>query len=195
MHALCQLVDQNGKSSMRYQGTANSLIEILSHQGGENNLFYTVAELKQSAIPKSIGVPWKMSIPQFERINYLAFDIDGLEVMQDVNDVEHVCELWLERNGQPLGERHYVASGHGVHILIRIPEQTSVLFFKTYIQQYKLSCSILHAELTKVGITCKQVDPCIFEPSRLLRVPGTVNVKNGKEPVPCRLIESLGLDK
>ena len=179
---------------MIYAGHADSLQAILAHQGGEDNLFYTLSHIQPDAFPSKMGTPWKPTIRDFLYTDYLAFDIDGLSPAQDLADVERACEQLssVPFNDQQ-DERHYIASGHGVHWLIRIPRQTSVEFFQQYAMRYRYACLLLQTALLEVHIECKQVDPTIFEASRVLRVPGTKNLKPDKEPVDCRLMESLGV--
>lgn len=179
---------------MVYAGHAASLGEILQHQGNEPNLFYTVSAIQPAAFPSKIGTPWKPTIRDFAYTDYLAFDIDGILPIQDLADVEQACETLAPPLGifQSTEERHYIASGHGLHWLIRIPRQSAGEFFTNFAARYRLACHQLTVALLAAKIEHKQVDPTIFEASRLLRVPGSINRKDGKEPVPCRLIESLG---
>lgn len=202
LHILCQLIQKEKRTSMIYVGTKNSLVEIFPHQGGEPNLFYTVAAIRRDVIPDRIGIPWKPQIKDFAFTDFLAYDIDGIDPTVDINEVEMVCERWVKQSCEEnkylftdSDDRHYVASGHGLHALFRIPRQTTIEFFQKHLEQYRQSCVLLHRALELAHITCKQVDPTIFEPSRLLRVPGTINIKEGKEPVPCRWMESLGEGK
>jgi hypothetical protein len=156
------------------------------------NAFYSLSCLTTGNAPAA-GSRWRNASKDFAVIDFLAIDIDGCPSPVD----HHVARIadWLEaRYAVELNnaERYSVASGHGLHWLVRIPPQADARFFTKIKPHYHAWCLILQRELYReTGIICK-VDYAIYEAARLLRLPGTINKKDGQLAVRCELLSSKG---
>ncbi len=155
------------------------LFKIKEAIGSLENVFYTLNDSKEGD-------------REFSRFTHLAFDIDGADVTrweeyrQAVNDV----------TGAANENVTVVMSGHGLHLLIELtPGQqwTDVSLFPKKKLQYRAVCMKVEDLLAaNTHPLPGKVDSSIFDRARILRVPGTLNAKPGKEVVESELL-SLGL--
>ena len=191
MHGIFQLDDVGGgKRRMRLVGQSESLSDVLYQQSkidGEN-VFYSVASIKN--IP-AVGESWKNKAGDFESLSYVFFDVDGLEAADLDDAVERLIDPLIVSWAGESAERFYVDSGHGVHILVSIPPVDDAEWISRVRPAYRHLAVQLELLLLKHGLP-GEVDLKVWESSRVLRVPGTVNAKKDKAAVPCRLILSEG---
>ena len=148
------------------------LPEIEQRAGGLENIFYTLNESGHGD-------------REFERFTHFAFDIDHADTGRWEDYHQAVARiLQVERKTVTA-----VISGHGLHFLIEVTAEcqfTDVSLFPKKKLQYRKICSMLEEELKKLGLAGK-VDSSIFDRARIMRMPGTMNVKPNKDPVPARL--------
>ena len=134
------------------------------------NLFYTLANCTEDK-------------RDFESLGVIAFDIDGINTKYVDNYAECICTL-LDIN---TGDTGLVSSGHGIHLLIGLKKPIKTRDeIKALKPHYKEVCRKINAALEKAGLP-GEADPTIFEPRRILRLPGTANRKPGKPEVMATL--------
>lgn len=138
------------------------------------NLFYTLANCTEAKrVFKSQGV--------------LAFDIDGI----DFERREEYIPVVLDVLGLHRYDTGIVMSGNGLHFLVGLSKAiTKVEFFKEYKLQYKIVCNKINDAMANAKLpgACDQV---IFEPRRILRLPGTINRKLGKPERTAELLQAV----
>lgn len=136
------------------------------------NIFYTIANCKDGK-------------REFESLGTLAFDIDGLEEGTEEKHIDTILPiLGLSRDSVGI-----VSSGHGLHFLIRLAKPfTGKEAFKELKPHYKNICTQINKACSDAGLGGR-ADSSIFEPRRLLRLPGTINRKKDKPDVVARLIQ------
>lgn len=115
-------------------------------------------------------------------IENLAFDVDKIEG-GITDEIAHkifqtICET-LKIDPEKTGS---VLSGNGVHVLIELDprDQLEPEKLEALKEHYKDVCRLLEKSLQHKGIKAK-LDTSIFEPSRVLRFPGTINLKPDRE--------------
>jgi hypothetical protein len=137
------------------------------------NLFYTVARCTDQ---KRI----------FAALDVIAFDID--EVPEEARRTAALATVGAL--GLDPGKTAWVSSGGGVHVIVQLAEPiTDREFFKAHKADYGHACERIASALKTAGVPFKAVDPTIFEPRRILRLPGTENRKPGREPRACVLMQ------
>lgn len=127
------------------------------------NIFYTLANCTTSK-------------REFETQGVIAFDIDKMGVKTKEDKIQYgeiVCEvLGLTKNNAA-----FIDSGNGLHVIFFLKESiTSANFFRNNRAKYKELCEKIQSELLKQNLP-GSLDPSIFEPRRILRLPGTENRK------------------
>ena len=140
------------------------------------NLFYTTAICKNNR--------------ELVSQNVIVFDLDGAEEKHTDLYIEGFVDILKEYipdiHRSKIG---IVWSGNGLHFLIQINKAfTDKEYFKETKPQYKLIIDRLNNQLDVLGIAGKY-DPVVFSHARLLRVPGTKNIKKGVAKN-CYLINS-----
>ena len=141
------------------------------------NLFYTIANCTDKK-------------REFARLEVIAFDIDG--VPHDKRELAALAACGALRVDP--AKTALISSGGGVHVIIQM--QTAVTernWYKENKRAYGFACAAVNQALTNAGITCKTVDTTIFEPRRILRMPGTENRKPGRDPAQCVFIRPPAL--
>ena len=140
------------------------------------NLFYTTAICKNNR--------------ELVSQNVIVFDLDSAEEKHTDLYIEGFVDILKEYipdiHRSKIG---IVWSGNGLHFLIEIDEPfTDKAYFKETKESYNKIITRLNNQLDVLGITGKY-DPVVFSHARLLRVPGTKNIKKGVEKE-CYLINS-----
>jgi putative DNA primase/helicase len=135
------------------------------------NIFYTIANCGEEK-------------RQFESLQAIAFDIDGVDSMQWEKYLDALChvtkttpEVW-----------NAVASGNGLHFIVSLASAQTKNFFKEEKTHYNAVCANLNKELAQIPLPGK-ADTTIFEPRRILRLPGTINRKVDKPDKECALLK------
>ncbi len=140
------------------------------------NLFYTTAICKNNR--------------ELVSQNVIVFDLDSAEEKHTDLYIEGFVDILKEYipdiHRSKIG---IVWSGNGLHFLIEIDEPfTDKTYFKETKESYNKIITRLNNQLDVLGIAGKY-DPVVFSHARLLRVPGTKNIKKGVEKE-CYLINS-----
>lgn len=157
--------------------------EILGHLPPDEhyNLYYTLGHhsgIEGASLPQRTAATFLYQ-------TVLAWDIDGGETSKALEYASCVAEL-LE---VPITSLIVVASGNGVHVLVNLKHPIrSAKFFPTNKAAYKEACIRIAEKMSARGLP-GNVDPSIFEPARVLRLPGTVNKKLGKTDTLCELVQ------
>jgi P4 family phage/plasmid primase-like protien len=157
--------------------------DILAHLAPEEhyNIYYTLAHhsgIEGASLPQRTAAT-------FAYQTVVAWDIDGGEVGKAMEYATCVAEL-LE---VAVTDLTIVASGNGVHVLANLKYPIrSVKFFAEHKSAYKEACNRIAEKMAARGLPGK-VDPSIFEPARVLRLPGTLNKKQGKTDTRCELVQ------
>jgi hypothetical protein len=119
----------------------------------------------------------------------IPFDIDGIATKGDKFDKRYV-ELALKALGADPEKTVVVFSGHGIQIIIQMQESIEDhKYFQQNRLYYKLALNKIGQAYEAAGLKWK-LDPTSFAPNRILRLPGTVNRKEGKPDVRAYLITS-----
>lgn len=145
------------------------------------NLFYTVATCADGK-------------REFREQHVLVFDVDGISEeaktpgspLRD-SYIETVCKaLGLDRSKTGL-----VFSGNGLHFIVGL--QTPIIdpsYFDLNRRHYAAMLSKIDTALAKAGLPGKG-DPAVFDARRIMRLPGTLNKKEGKPERQCLLLNGL----
>lgn len=142
-------------------------------QSEHHNLFFTVAHAANN----------KRS---FSHLDHVAFDFDKI----DLTKLDHYIELFCKIIKIPRAQLGIVCSGNGLHFYVGLLTPiTDAKFYKTQKLFYKAICTKLEREAAALSLPL-ECDPTVFEPARILRLPGTMNAKAGREPKPCYVIEA-----
>jgi P4 family phage/plasmid primase-like protien len=115
------------------------------------------------------------NIREFSWQDILPIDIDKVADEHRVLVATSVCAtLHL-----PIDKVGIVFSGHGVHVLIKLPFRiTERDYFTKFRSYYKNMADLIDRDLREKGLT-GNVDCNLFAPSHLLRLPNTENRKEG----------------
>lgn len=146
------------------------------------NIYYTLAHHVGADKPSNNPIRTAAS---FERQDVLAWDIDGADGSRWEEYADALAGIFdLKRDAFTV-----VGSGNGLHLLINLRYPIhQVKYFKENKAAYNEICSKLGDRMVSAGLGGK-VDPVIFEPARVLRVPGTKNVKPNKRDTECELLQ------
>ena len=141
---------------------------LTSIEGAERfNLFYTAAICKEEEGRK------------FESQSIIPFDIDGI----DVGKAELYPPQIAKALGVSLDTITCIMSGHGVQFLIESETPFhDPIYFESAKPFYRLACEAITKRLQDANLK-GVVDVSIWTAGRLLRLPCTMNIKQGREPV------------
>jgi P4 family phage/plasmid primase-like protien len=115
----------------------------------------------------------------------IGFDIDHIDKSIDVYKYVDVVAGALQVDARRVV---FVDSGHGLHVVLRLKSAImSEKVFKEQSRHYKAVCEKIESGLLGSGLR-GECDMAAFEPNRMFRMPGTINRKDGKGDVECRLI-------
>lgn len=107
------------------------------------------------------------------------FDIDGVNEEKIFDYIPAIEKALLVKADDIL----ILFSGHGLHILIQTTEHIfeKSKDYEVHRVHYQLVSERIHAALLALGLPGK-VDTQVFAPNRFVRLPETLNKKEGKEP-------------
>lgn len=134
------------------------------------NLFYTLADCGDGK-------------REFKSQDILAFDLDGVPEA----DRLRAADVSLSVLGLSTEKTVVVSSGGGVHLVAQLDWTLTKEDFKHHKLAYGVCCQKIDAALLAAGIEGK-ADSKIFEPRRILRLPGTMNRKPNKPERPCKIL-------
>lgn len=148
------------------------------------NLFYTLAS-HSGAETSSKPVRTSKTFLSQEAV---AFDIDKIDTSPALQEayIQAVCAVL----GVQPDSITIVNSGNGLHFILFL--QTfikEVAFFTAYKPYYNEICARINFKLAEAELP-GSADPAIFEPARILRLPGTRNVKPNRADTECVLLSS-----
>jgi P4 family phage/plasmid primase-like protien len=146
------------------------------------NLFYTVAHHRVSGTDRYPA----RTAGTFEYQTALAFDIDAADTARAMEYATLVAEVLRIKAEDTL----VIASGNGVHVIVALkyPVSSATAFAENR-DAYKEILHKVKAKMEAANLPGTP-DPSIFDPARVLRLPGTVNRKPSKADTECRLIQA-----
>lgn len=136
------------------------------------NLFFTVAECTDKK-------------REFHAASVAWFDIDGIETARIPEYIEVFLATWnLDEKKTGI-----VSSGRGLHFYIGL--QTPIVdknYFSNTRDNYKALLTELGSNFTARGLPHK-LDASVWDARRLMRLPGTKNIKKDKPEAVCKLLQ------
>ncbi len=121
----------------------------------------------------------------FHEQHYVAFDIDKI----DIHKVEKYHPVILGVLGTPYKSTAIIFSGHGLHYIIKLKKPiTQKTWFREHKPHYSQVLKKIEAELKKENLPM-DLDSQIFEPRRMLRLPGTINRKKNLPDIEAKIIQ------
>jgi P4 family phage/plasmid primase-like protien len=145
------------------------------------NLFYTVAHHSGA---RGAATPQRTRAT-FEYQTILPFDIDSADTAQPLDYGVAVAKVLHV----PIQALTVIVSGGGIHVIagLKTPIR-QVDFFAKNKRAYNLICERINEQLKAENLP-GHADPVIFEPARVLRLPGTLNQKVGKPITQCLMVQ------
>lgn len=138
------------------------------------NIFYTIANCGEKK-------------REFKSLSTIVFDLDKINHQYEDSYIEVVCSAL----GVSRSDIGIVSSGNGYHFLLGLAETiTDKDFFKQNKPHYNAVCRKIKLALDNAGLP-GEVDTVVFEPRRILRMPGTVNRKPDKPEKNCVLLNPI----
>jgi len=151
----------------------DSLEQILSTipEKERYNLYFTVASCTDKK-------------RDFQSQEVLAFDLDGI----DINRADEYIPIVLDNLGLDPDKTAIVNSGNGLHfyVLLRTPFLKKD-FFDMFREHYVACCNIVNDAIKNAELPLREksgtipaggLDPSVFEPRRIMRLPETINRKD-----------------
>lgn len=165
--------------SWLFQNTPEVLKEIPEEERW--NVYYTVGAHLGAEAP---GKPIRAG-KTFAWQEVVAFDIDGIDNARQQDYIQCVSQVLCTK----ISDLTIISSGGGLHFLVFVnPVIRDAAFFTKNKSHYNAICIKIDAVLADVGLP-GHADPVVFEPARILRLPGTVNRKPGREDSECKLLQ------
>lgn len=151
------------------------LDELGVPQDERYNLFYTVSYCEDK----------KRS---FKRAEILAFDLDGIDASRTKEYLSLVASVLKVE----LAKIIVVFSGRGLHFILKLATpETDREYFTHRKFQYDAICARIDLALEASRLPGR-LDRSIFEPARILRLPGTINRKPAKGPDQIAFVINAG---
>ena len=150
------------------------------------NVYYTLAEHDGSDASNEIIRKSKT----FMRQEVLAFDIDYLDITKQQSYIDIVTDiLCIPYEGMTV-----VSSGGGLHFIIFLSHMIDdASFFTINKPHYNAICAKINTRMRELGLKnevgiASSADTVVFEPARILRLPGTKNRKAGRTERDCIIL-------
>ena len=145
-------------------------------EGDEYNLFYTIGQQKE------------LNNRQMEYKEYLAYDIDNIGTIDPMDIAKAVSNI----TNTDLDKVALVSSGHGLHYIIKLDYKITVEDNANLAAAYKASCKQITSHLHELKLLPDdgKCDPAIWDISRVLRLPSSINRKEGRPDVTCKLLQA-----
>lgn len=122
---------------------------------------------------------------EFREQSIIVFDIDKIDKARIGEYLPLVCEA----AGVKLAETGVVSSGHGLHFIIALKQPiVDPTYFDKTSAFYKAYCTKIKAVLAARGLA-GEPDPSVWEARRIMRLPGTINRKEGLPDVDCHILQ------
>lgn len=166
--------------SALFRGLADVLSKLKEDE--RVNAFYTLAHHSGAGL----GELPKRSATTFEYQTVMAFDFDEAEVERAFEYAAVVAETC----GCPVEALTVIKSGGGVHILIGLKAPIrQAKYFRDMRQASRMMCDELNKRLGLAGLK-GYADKKVFDPARVLRLPGTINRKRERgADLLCELVQ------
>lgn len=141
------------------------------------NMYFTVCQC------------WGQKARDFSHQNILPIDVDDI----DCDKVDETLAVVLKSLGLAHDKTISLFSGHGLQLFVDLKRPIEdITYFDQYREFYKQLVSIVNLGLRKAGLKGK-TDSTVFSARRLMRLPGTINRKDGLPDVKSFIIQgSLG---
>lgn len=145
------------------------------------NLFYTVANCAEGK-------------REFREQHVMVFDVDGILDDAKVGQGavrDRYIEVVLSALGLKYDDTGVVFSGNGLHFIVGL--QTPIIepqYFETNRRHYNALVGKIDAALARSALPGR-ADPAVFDPRRIMRLPGTLNKKEGKPERLAALIQPI----
>lgn len=148
------------------------------------NLYYTVADCHE------------ISGRKLKEQHVIPFDIDNI-VFPNPDDeqdcfkhAEFIVQVSLDSLGLNMNQVASVFSGNGVQFFVGIKDPIiDENYFERNRRNYKVLCNAIDEALQKANLTGK-TDTSVFSKGRLMRLPWTKNIKEGKPTRTARVINT-----
>lgn len=145
------------------------------------NIYYTVSDCLEERGRKLL------------RQNHIPFDVDKLELGDsfDISDevLRPIAEVVCAAIGVDYARVGIVFSGNGLQFLVGTTHSIEdVAYFDQARPHYKAICDRITVALAKAGLQ-GQADVSVWSPARLMRMPGTNNVKPNKPKRMARVLQ------
>lgn len=164
---------------------APSLIELFADldtylkkipKGERWNLFYTIANCADGK-------------REFKEQHVLAIDVDKIPAEFQARKLEYIPHV-LAALDLKEKETGIVDSGNGLHFLVGLNRPiTEESYFSQNKRHFEALCAKVDAALVRAGLP-GEADRSVFDARRILRLPSTINRKEGKPEKKCALIQS-----
>jgi P4 family phage/plasmid primase-like protien len=147
------------------------------------NLYYTVADCLEEP-----GRKLKVQ-------HHIPFDVDKIDIDEDNGEVNYdplraLAHIVCDAIGVPYKDCNVLFSGGGIQILVGIETPIeSVEYFDAHRRQYKAICDKINLRLMQAGMK-GEADPSVWSPARLMRLPGTLNIKPGRPERKAHILNS-----
>lgn len=187
------MVARNGMVDNEYYQNLDKAIRDMSTLKNEKyNLYYTPALIEGE----------KRRDIKCTSVNCIYCDIDGIEGinLQDLRDEIDVNEFLMDRYDCPaeLLPTWTCISGHGMHLYWIIPtldirqklKYKNVNHKRRLVKQTRSEGNILRRKYTESIVTFFKADRACLNESRILRFPGSLNVKHIDDPKQTRLFHT-----
>ena len=138
------------------------------------NIYYTLAHHREGERNKE----------SFKKQSVIPFDIDDIDTTK-INEYLPLIEKALKVD---LSKCAVVASGNGLHVLVKVKEFSNVAFFTRYKKAYGKLCHKINTLLLQSKLSGK-ADTVVFEHARVFRMPCTNNIKDNKTKA-CTLLNA-----
>lgn len=160
----------------------NKIIEQIDAKD-RTNLYYTLYHTSYT--------PEAAKARAFVEQDVLAFDCDKMLISHDGSYDPKYITTFFKVTGLDPERTVVVFSGNGLHFIAKgLDKITSADYFKSNKKLYVLTCTRLTQALKAEGLQ-GEFDPAIFDPQRVLRLPGSWNEKPGKPRRLCSIVSGL----
>lgn len=121
----------------------------------------------------------------------IPFDIDSIEYTEDYKGTcMRIATCVSIATGVPVEKLGVLFSGNGVQVIVSISNAIlDTSYFDQYRKHYGVICAKIEAELRKANIK-GDIDPTVFDDSRILRLPHTLNRKKDKPERMAEVVQS-----
>lgn len=169
-----------GWQAPNHESIFKSLVDVLQPIPQEErwNLYYTLHHVAEG------------STRTFLKCTAIAFDIDKIPGYHE-GLAYTVGEIVCRALGLVFKSTAIISSGNGVHIIAALTEEFHISnekYFDEVREHYKACCGLINRELENAEIG-GMADPAIFDRARIMRLPGTDNIKEGRPTTHCVVVQ------